>query len=89
VTGERRRRLVRVVAWLLTPLVVWAASFFGGWAGAAIGAEAGNARAGLLWLGAGAVIGGVGGAVAWVLVLRRWTSVTSRPAAPASQDEPG
>jgi hypothetical protein len=89
VTGERRRRLVRVVAWLLTPLVVWAASFFGGWAGAAIGAGAGNARASLVWLVTGAVIGGVGGAVAWVLLLRRRTSATRGPAGAASQDGSG
>ncbi len=33
----RFRRLVRLIGWLLTPVVVWAASFLGGWLGAALG----------------------------------------------------
>ena len=48
-----RGRLARLLAWLLTPFVVWAAAFLGTWAGAAVG---------------GAVLRGVGSAVAMVVV---------------------
>lgn len=71
-TGERLRRSLRVVAWLLTPLVAWAASFLGGWLGAVIAGGGSGRRGGLLWLGAGAVIGGVVGVAGWVVLLRRW-----------------
>ena len=71
-TGERLRRLVRVVAWLLTPLVAWAASFLGGWLGAVIAGGGASPRGGLVWLGSGAVIGGVVGVAGWVVFLRRW-----------------
>ena len=72
-TGERLRRLRRVVAWLLTPLVAWAASFLGGWLGAVIGGGAAHPRGGLLWLGAGALVGGVVGVVGWVALV--WCGV--------------
>ena len=84
-TGERLRRLRRVVAWLLTPLVAWAASFLGGWLGAVIGGGAAHPRGGLLWLGAGALVGGVVGVVGWVVLLRRWT-VSDRAADHVTQE---
>lgn len=72
-TSEKTRRLIRVIAWLLTPVVAWAASFLGGWLGAAMGRGATHPVRGLFWLGAGGVIGGAVGVVVWVVVLRRWT----------------
>lgn len=71
-TGAETRRLTRVLAWLLTPVVAWAASFLGGWLGAVIGRGAGSSGRGLVWLGAGAVVGALLGATGWVLLLRRW-----------------
>ncbi len=71
-TGESRRRLTRVIAWLLTPVVAWAASFLGGWVGALVGRSVASSGAGLAWLGAGAVVGALVGAVGWMLVLRKW-----------------
>lgn len=86
-TGEgRRRSLVRVLAWLLTPVVAWAASFLGGWLGAVIGVGASGPR-GLVWLGAGALIGGVAGVVVWVVLLRRWTRPNLATPSPAPQGE--
>jgi hypothetical protein len=87
VTGERLRRLVRVVAWLLTPLVAWAASFLGGWLGAVIAGGSGG-REGLLGLGTGAVIGGVVGVAGWVLFLRRRAAADRAATAAVARDEP-
>jgi hypothetical protein len=61
---------VRIVAWLLTPVVAWAASFLGGWLGALVGRGADSPAAGLKWLGGGAVVGALVGAGAWIIVLR-------------------
>ncbi len=63
------RRLARVAGWLLTPLVVWAASFLGGWAAAVLWGEAVGGTVGLLWLAGGAVVGGLIGAAAWLAVM--------------------
>ena len=43
-------RLVRTAGWLLTPLVVWAASFLGGWLGALLGRMVGGLLGGGVWL---------------------------------------
>ena len=51
----------RVLGWLLTPFVVWAASFVGGWIGAIVGKT-------LPALVIGAVAGGIVGGAIWVLV---------------------
>lgn len=76
------RRLVRVAGWLLTPIVVWAASFFGGWLGAVLrGSDAGGA-AGLLWLTGGALVGGVIGGAGWI-VLMWWAGRRAEPKRPS------
>jgi len=61
----------RVVGWLLTPAVVWAASFVGGWAGAWIGAAVQGTDVGIAWLVVGAIVGGTVGLIAWVWRLKR------------------
>lgn len=72
-SAARRRRGWRALGWLLTPFVVWAASFFGGWLGALLGDS-------VLWLGVGAVAGGVGGVVGWSLIGRaRRSALGPRP----------
>jgi hypothetical protein len=67
-------RLLRVVALLLMPLAVWAASFGGGWLGAVL-APNGAGESGIAWLGIGGALGGVVGLIVWLLLiraLRRW-----------------
>ena len=58
-----RYRLVISAGWLLTPVVVWAASFIGGWLGAAIG------RGSVPLLGGG-VAAGTAALAGWILLLR-------------------
>ena len=55
---------LRVVGWLLTPLVVWAASFSGAWLGATLGRR-------LEWMLLGGVLGGATGLALWVHRLRK------------------
>ena len=57
-------RRARLTGWLLTPVVVWAASFFGGWLGAALGRSIG-------YLIAGGISVGTVGLVGWFLLIRR------------------
>ena len=49
---------------LLTPVMVWAASFLGGWLGATIGKSTG-------YLLAGGISVGTAGLVGWILLIRR------------------
>lgn len=62
----RRARALVTVGWLLTPVVAWAASFLGGWIGAALTPPDG----GVGRMVAGGVLGAVGGVVAWLVALR-------------------
>ena len=79
-----RPRGWRVVGWLLTPLVVWAASFLGGWLGAVVGGT-------LVALVIGALGGGVVGGIVWVLVggARRSASGPERPGEEPSTERSG
>jgi hypothetical protein len=63
--------LARLVGWLLTPLIAWAASFFGAWAGAAAATsvEGANLSLGLTIMGGAAA--GVGATMLWMRLLRR------------------
>jgi membrane protein implicated in regulation of membrane protease activity len=65
------RALFRILGWLLTPLVAWAASFVGAWIGAAIAAGATNPMT-TFWVTviSGAVTAFVG-AWGWLRFLRR------------------
>lgn len=64
-------RWLRLAGWLLTPAVVWAASYAGGWTGALLGARLGTPASGVAWLVGGGVLGGTAGLVLWILRLRR------------------
>ena len=64
-------RLLQTVGWLLTPAVVWAAAFFGGWMGALAARLRQVGDAGLVWMLVGGALGGTVGVVLWVFVLRR------------------
>ncbi len=61
---SERYRLVISAGWLLTPIVVWAASFLGGWVGAVIGR-------GTAFLLGGGVLAGTATLAGWILALRR------------------
>ncbi|MGQ0701787.1 MAG: hypothetical protein ACT4PM_01485 [Gemmatimonadales bacterium] len=66
-----RRRLVRLLGWLLTPLVALLASFLGAWLGAGIGAElTSSTAAAWIMLGIGA-LAGIVAAWAWLRLVRR------------------
>jgi hypothetical protein len=64
------RRLAYIAGWLLTPVVVWAASFFGGWVGALVPSLRSDDN-GLFWMVGGAVLGGTAGLLVWIVLVRR------------------
>lgn len=66
-----RSRQLRRIGWLLTPLVVWAASFLGAWAGATLAERAGLMDRGLELMVGGAVVAVLTAVVLWLLLLRR------------------
>jgi uncharacterized membrane protein len=68
--SDRSSRAVTLLGWLLTPFVVWAASFCGGWLGAVIGRRVGGPFGGIEWIVLGAVLGGVTALIAWYRRLR-------------------
>jgi len=70
VTGSRGRRTIRLLGWLLTPVVVWAASFLGGWI-VALATSADRGTFGIIQLTVGAVVGGTVGMLGWLGVMRR------------------
>ncbi len=70
-TEADRGRPVRLIGWLLTPLVAWAASFVGGWFGAVVTSGLQSDAARLAGLLGGAALGGAAGIAVWVFVLRR------------------
>lgn len=62
--------LARIIGWLLTPLVVWAASFLGAWVATWFAGSFPNPRTGLfVTLGAGLVTG-LAITLIWMRVLR-------------------
>jgi hypothetical protein len=77
-----RRRQLRRVGWLLTPLVVWAASFLGAWGGAAVAGRGDVRNRGLAMMVGGALLAAGAAATAWVVFLRRGLRA-ERPAEPS------
>ncbi len=69
-TAPRGRRVFRFLGWLLTPVVVWAASFLGGWA-VALATSPDQGTMGVVQLTIGAIWGGTVGLVGWLVVMRR------------------
>lgn len=64
------RHVLRIVGWLLTPLVAWAASFIGAWLGALVSGGAGST---MTTLTVTAIFGGIFAllsAWAWLRYLR-------------------
>jgi hypothetical protein len=66
-----RSHQLRRIGWLLTPLVVWAASFLGAWAGAALAGRTGARDGGLVLMAGGAILAAGLATAAWLVVLRR------------------
>ena len=76
-TAPRGKRVIRFLGWLLTPVVVWAASFLGGWIVAAA-TSVDRGATGLVQLGVGSLIGGTVGLIAWLILMRRRAKPDSR-----------
>lgn len=64
-------RLLRLLGWLLTPLVAWAGSFAGGWLGALAATAVGSSALNVVLLTGGAALGGAAGIAGWIWFLRR------------------
>lgn len=69
-TAPRGKRVIRFLGWLLTPVVVWAASFLGGWA-VALATSTDRGTIGIVQMTIGAMLGGTVGLVGWLVVMRR------------------
>lgn len=82
-------RGLRLAGWLLTPAVVWAASFAGGWLGAMLGARLGSPESAIVWLGGGSVIGGTAGLAFWILRLMRGARLARRESPDSHADAEG
>lgn len=65
------RFLLRFVGWLLTPLVAWAASFFGAWVGAQAARLTDDSTVGLVLSLTGGAGFAVAGTLLWMRTLRR------------------
>ncbi len=74
---------LRAIGWLLTPLVVWAASFCGAWLGAAVAAHLDPHRSGIVVMVGGAVLVAGLATLLWILFLRRGRG--TQPPTPPSQ----
>jgi hypothetical protein len=64
------RVVLRILGWLLTPLVAWAASHFGGGIGATIASGVANPRIGLLLTIIAAALSGLLALQLWISLLR-------------------
>lgn len=65
------RFLLRFLGWLLTPLVAWAASFFGAWVFAGFAGLVNDSSLGLVIALGGGAIGAVTATILWMRLLRR------------------
>jgi HAMP domain-containing protein len=63
--------ILRFVGWLLTPLVAWAASFFGAWLMALAAPTFDDSSIGLILAVAGGAVGAISATVLWMRLLRR------------------
>ncbi len=65
------RLVLRIFGWLLTPLVAWAASHFGGAVGAGIASGIANPRTGLVLTVGSAALAGLLALHFWLKLVRR------------------
>ena len=88
--NAHRSHQLRRVGWLLTPLVVWAASFLGAWGGAVLAERLGQMNRGLEWMAGGAALAAVAAAAGWLFVVRRVRhGAGADPAAPPGDSPSG
>jgi len=71
------RLLLRLGGWLLTPLLAWAASFFGALLGSLLASGLSNPYWGIGLTAAAGIIGGIAVIVLWLRLLRRSPSIQS------------
>jgi hypothetical protein len=65
------RFLLRFVGWLLTPLVAWAASFFGAWLMSLAARSVSDSSMGLILALAGGATGAIAATLLWMRLLWR------------------
>lgn len=65
------KALFRILGWLLTPLVAWAASFGGAWLGAAVSSGAKSTTTTLWVTVITGFVSAILGALVWLQLLRR------------------
>ena len=65
------RFFLRLVGWLLTPLVAWAASFLGAWLGSLAAPAIGRPTMGLFFSVAAGAVFAIGGTLIWMRTLRK------------------
>ena len=63
--------LARILGWLLTPLLAWAASFIGAFVGALVARTMSNSTAGLVVTGLFAALFAISATIGWMRMLRR------------------
>jgi len=76
-----------VIGWLLTPVLSWAASYFGLWLGALVAVGFTSPVAMLVTAGAGAALFGFGALFGWVRFMRRLPHILSHLMAPRATQE--
>ncbi len=79
--------LLIVVGWFLTPVLAWAASYGGCWAGAVLAARLARPLAMLAVAGGGAALAGFAALFAWVRLMRRLPHLLSHHMAPRAAEE--
>ena len=79
--------LLVAVGWLLTPVLAWAASYVGLWAGALIAARFSNPVTMLAVAGATAALSGFSSLALWVRFMRRLPHLLSHHMAPRTSEE--
>ena len=65
------RRIIRFFGWLLTPLVAWAAAFFGGWIGARLFVNSDSAKVSAVGMFVTAGVFAFAATFAWAWAIRR------------------
>jgi hypothetical protein len=63
--------LVRLIGWLLTPLVAWAASFYGAWLALQVGGRFANPRSAIYAAFGVALVAAIVLMLGWIQLLRR------------------
>jgi hypothetical protein len=79
--------LLVAVGWLLTPVLAWAASYVGLWAGALIATRLSNPVTMLAVAGATAALSGFSSLALWVRFMRRLPHLLSHRMAPRTSEE--